>query len=61
MSYSQEVIAVRDTVFEYRYIVVSHGDPAPEPAVGYTISPVLSDVAGKDVYLEYRTFEQEHA
>lgn len=59
VSYQEEVIAVTETVLSYRYITVPTGDPAPDPAEDYTITLILSDIAGKDIYLEHKTFEKE--
>ena len=60
MSYAQEVIAVKETILEYRWIEVSTGDTAPSPATGYQIQKVFTDLEGLDIYIEYKTFEQDH-
>ena len=60
MSYVQEVVAVKETVLEYRWTDVPTGDTAPVPEEGYQIQLVFTDMVGKDVYIEYKTFEREH-
>ena len=56
----EEIIAVTETVLDYSFIDVPTGDPAPTPAEGYQVKLVLQDVAGKDIYIQYKTFEREH-
>lgn len=60
MSYQIEILGTYTTeqVLEYRYINVPIGDPAPTPATGYTVSLVVADLFGKDVYIEYKAYEQ---
>ena len=60
MVYIQEVIAAKETVLEYRYLIVNTGAPVPTPATGYQVQIVFTDLVGKDLYIEYKTFEQGH-
>lgn len=60
MSYVQEVIAVKETVLEYQWIDVPTGDDAPIPATEYQVQLVFTDMAGMDIYIEYKTFERDH-
>ncbi len=60
MSYVQEVVAVKETVLEYRWTDVPTGDTAPIPEEGYQIQRVFTNIAGKDIYIEYKTFERDH-
>lgn len=60
MSYLQEIIAVKDTVLEYQCLIVATGEVAPTPATGYQVQILFTDLEGKDVYIEYKTFERDH-
>lgn len=58
MSYRETVIAAVNKVLEDRVISVPTGDPAPIPVAGYMVDgPISVNVAGKDLYLEYRIKE----
>lgn len=60
MTYIQAVVAVKETVLEYQWIEIPTGDAIPTPADGYQIQLVFTDMAGKDIYIEYKTFERDH-
>lgn len=50
------IIGTKSVLQDDRLITVATGDPAPTPAVGFSVLKVTT-VDGKDVYLEYKIYD----
>ena len=58
MSYTTRKLGTLDVLQDDRIILVNAGDPAPDPAAGFSIIH-LGTQMDKDVYLEYKVYTSD--